>query len=420
MAFQSSSLSLLAGDAHRRNVVAEALRDGAVRTVSQPIISLSTGEIAGFEALSRPQCPAPLDAPAVFLSVARDAGLELHADRTWRRLAIERLAPQLPPEALLFLNVSPSSLLNAEFRGPPTADLVRRYGLAPERVVFELTEEESITDFAAVRRVLAGFRSEGFGLAIDDAGAGPSSLQSVVELRPNYIKLDRWLTQGIEGDSARRAMVKALVEFAHRTRARVIAEGIETEAELEAFIALDVDYGQGFLLGRPAPGVAPASPATTELITSAAGRRGVPVRARAASIMGLTFIPPVIPAAMAGEEVLRLFEEDMLLEVVAVEDAGEVTAIITRERILLRFARQYGFAVYARKSAIQLAQPATIIDSHTPARRAAELALQRAPSARHDPLVVIHGGALAGCIEVLDLMRHLLNADPAAPAAHAA
>ncbi|HMO95820.1 MAG TPA: EAL domain-containing protein, partial [Tepidiformaceae bacterium] len=92
----------------------------------------------------------------------------------------------------------------------------------------------------------------GFLLAIDDAGAGQSSLQSTVELRPNFIKLDRWLSRDIEFDRARRSMVEAIPGFAHQMRARVVAEGLETPEQVEAFIELGVDFGQGFVLGRPA------------------------------------------------------------------------------------------------------------------------------------------------------------------------
>ncbi|MBK9545021.1 MAG: EAL domain-containing protein [Dehalococcoidia bacterium] len=125
----------------------------------------------------------------------------------------------------------------------------RQFGLSPERVVLELTEGEKIDDFDRMRRVLGGFRSRGFLIAIDDAGAGQSSLQSVVELRPDYIKLDRWLSRDIEFDRSRRSMVQALVGFAHQVRARVVAEGIETYEQLDAFIDLGVDFGQGYIFG---------------------------------------------------------------------------------------------------------------------------------------------------------------------------
>jgi EAL domain-containing protein (putative c-di-GMP-specific phosphodiesterase class I) len=118
--------------------------------------------------------------------------------------------------------------------------------------VVEVTEHSEITDYPAFRRAVQELGPR-VRLAVDDAGAGFASLRHIIELRPSFVKLDRQVIAGIDGDEARQAMVAGLSHFAHNTGCWLIAEGVETAAELNTLRQLEVRYVQGYLLGPPAP-----------------------------------------------------------------------------------------------------------------------------------------------------------------------
>ncbi|HVC68996.1 MAG TPA: EAL domain-containing protein [Acidimicrobiales bacterium] len=145
----------------------------------------------------------------------------------------------------LFVNASPSTISDPAF-------LALRDDL-PDRLVLELTEQEAVEDDDDLRGRLAGWLGRGFRLAVDDAGAGYSSLRHIVELSPDYLKLDRELIRGIDEDPNRRALMRAVVAFAREVGTSVIAEGVETRGELDVLRDADVHLVQGYLLARPAP-----------------------------------------------------------------------------------------------------------------------------------------------------------------------
>ena len=215
---------------------------GGPVVVLQPIVELATGDRVGAEALSR--FPAEWgQAPDVCFAAAHSIGL---GDRL-ELLALERAAEHLAGvTGYLAMNVSPATLLT-----PECSELLDR--LPVERVLLELSEHDPVEDYDALRQALAPLRQRGMRLAIDDVGAGFSSLRYIVVTTPDVIKLDRTLVDGVTGDPVLRTLVRSLVDFAHGFDATVVAEGVETAADAATLLALDVDLGQGWHFGRPGP-----------------------------------------------------------------------------------------------------------------------------------------------------------------------
>lgn len=154
--------------------------------------------------------------------------------------------PALPARCYLAVNVGPDLATC-----PRLLELIDTVDAA--RVVIELTEHQQVLDYPNLTRAITTLRNTGARLAIDDTGAGFASFSHILKLAPDLIKLDRVLTTGIDTDPARQALACALVNFADATGAQVIAEGIETPAELDTIVQLGIGYGQGYHLGRPAP-----------------------------------------------------------------------------------------------------------------------------------------------------------------------
>jgi EAL domain-containing protein (putative c-di-GMP-specific phosphodiesterase class I) len=128
-------------------------------------------------------------------------------------------------------------------------------GLRSDRIVLEITESSAIENYGVFAEALGEFTRLGFQIAVDDVGAGYSGLEKIAHLNPNYLKLDRELIKDIDSSYIRREMTRALKAFADKIGSTIIAEGIEREAELKALLELGIEYGQGFLLARPAPGL---------------------------------------------------------------------------------------------------------------------------------------------------------------------
>jgi EAL domain-containing protein (putative c-di-GMP-specific phosphodiesterase class I)/CheY-like chemotaxis protein len=232
---------------HRRTLerrIDGVLDQGGIRMVYQPIADLRTGALLGVEALARfdvePHRP-PDEWFDEAASVDRGVALELVAVRE-ALASLERV----PDGVFLSINVSPWTAV-----APGLVDLLRD---APaERIVLELTEHARVDDYAGLVAALDGFRGRGMRIAVDDAGAGYSGFRHVLRLRPDILKLDNFLTSGIDGDPARHALGTAMVHFAREIGATIVAEGIETSAELLTLRDMDVPWGQGYHLARPAP-----------------------------------------------------------------------------------------------------------------------------------------------------------------------
>lgn len=226
------------------------LRERSIRSVYQPIKSLGSGEIFGYEALTRCPQPCRFDGPLALFGFAEKEGYAFALDRLAREKAIHG-SPALSETQKIFINVTNGIMNDPQFVSGQTVRWLRERGMNPNQVVLELTERSSIDDFGAAKKILNHYRSQGYQIAIDDAGAGYSSLQAIVELSPDYIKVDKSLVRHADGDEMKKQMLLTFVGFAKRMNIRTVAEGIEREEELRLVREIGVDYGQGYLLGRP-------------------------------------------------------------------------------------------------------------------------------------------------------------------------
>ncbi|HET7678063.1 MAG TPA: EAL domain-containing protein [Candidatus Limnocylindrales bacterium] len=232
-----------------------ALRDSLVIQF-QPLVSLETMEAVGYESLARPsRAVGSIDG---VVAAAVTTGRTTEVDRLVADRVITRTArlQRIPPHVTI--NVLPASLADAWFEPRALAERVRAAGLAPSLFTVECTEQQSTPDQAALARRVRQLRRQGFGFAIDDAGAGYASFALIAALRPSLIKIDREIVRGISRTTAKQALVEAFVGFSHRIGAQLAAEGIERTADLETLKVLGVQLGQGYLLGRPASEPLPA------------------------------------------------------------------------------------------------------------------------------------------------------------------
>ena len=232
--------------------------------VYQPIFDLETRQVVGVESLARFSLE-PKRPPNEWFKTAADLGLATRLEMTAVSRAVARRS-QLPPGVFMAVNLSPEALMSPELVG------VIPEGFA-DQLVIELTEHTPVLDYQALGLAFAPLRASGAALAIDDAGAGFASLRHILELAPQFIKLDISITQKIEHERVALALAVALTSFAGAIEARIIAEGIETASQLEALRSLGIRLGQGYHLAMPGPidQLAELAKGETELMEAKAG-----------------------------------------------------------------------------------------------------------------------------------------------------
>lgn len=228
----------------------QLIAESRIRSVYQPIVKLVDGQVFGYEALTRCPKDSLFEGPFSLFQFAEQQNQAFALDRLARETAI-RYSPALGSTQKIFINVTMGIMNDPHFVSGQTLRWLTERGILPGQVVFELTERSSIDDFEAAKKILAHYRRQGYEIAIDDAGAGYSSLQSIVELNPDYIKVDRSLVSMVDKDKMKKQMLMTFVRFAKKMNIRLVAEGIERPEELNLLRAMGFDYGQGYLLGRP-------------------------------------------------------------------------------------------------------------------------------------------------------------------------
>ena len=236
----------------RRKALMAVLMAGEVSSVYEPIVDVRTKTVYGYEALARGPVGSDFHSPTALFEAAEEEELVFELDCLCRQSGLDG-ADGLPSGTRLFLNVRPTTIHDPAFRPEALIRTLERCRLRPSDVVFEISEQESIENFDVFREIRDEYKSLGFQFALDDTGAGYASLQAVIELEPDFIKVDRALVTKLDTDPAKQLLLKALQEVAGGLGARIIGEGLDTLEELEMLGELGIPFGQGWLFGKPTP-----------------------------------------------------------------------------------------------------------------------------------------------------------------------
>lgn len=394
----------------------ELLASEHLHVAFQPIVDLSTGEVLGREVLGR-LGPGAAEAhargvsgPQALLEVAHAHGKLVAVDRRFREIGIETLA-RAASEGVFFLNVDPRVIDDPAFSAGFTRRLLEEHGVAPTRIVLELTESGAVLDSDRLERIVRHYASQGFRIALDDVGAGYASLTALIRVRPHFLKLDKAIVRHLAGDPLRAHLVRSLADFGRRAGIQVIAEGIEDEADLHALLTCGVELGQGYLLARPAPELGPLSPDVKALVRQASRR---------AQQEGRTKPPPrtigalrgshasVLPSLPAGEVASMLRRAAVHGALAVVDCEGRVMGLAARERLLEEIA-------HTRRSGRPIAElmdPHPLrVDEAMSLEVALRLATSRDERRTYDPVIVEHHGRYLGTITMHALMRAIADGE---------
>lgn len=221
-----------------------------VRMLAQPIIKLATGEVIAWEMLARGPRGTSLENPLQLFSIARQTGMLYQLEL----IVFEKILQQISDTGCnqdIFINFTPITLSNQRFITDIKKLMVNYMDVSPAKMIFEITERDSIEAMGDLTANIKGLRKLGFRIAIDDTGAGYASLNSIGEILPDIIKIDRAVIQGIDKNKVKESLLRGLLLVAKEIGSVVVAEGIESREEESVLARNKVDLAQGFLYARP-------------------------------------------------------------------------------------------------------------------------------------------------------------------------
>ena len=378
-------------------IVAEELH-----VLFQPIVDATQQSIYGYEALIRGPKTSPLHSPLRLFDVATQAGLLVELDLLCRRLAIQRFA-ELELPGLLFLNVMPLTIVERDFREGLTLGFIRESGLPPERVVIELTEHVPIHDYDLMRQAVAHYRDMGFQVALDDLGAGHSSLRHWSELRPDFVKLDRHFISGIDREPAKREFLRSILDVARSLDCQLIAEGVETAAEHLCLWELDRGLAllQGFYFARPSQ----HPPLQLDMMLPSTTQLKTPAGRTARSILR-TIEPITIDCAVPL--ISERFRRQPHLRCVAVLENGKPLAVVRRNAFLTLFTNPYSHALYAKRRVLDVADARMLVaEADIPLEILSQQLTDSHDIEQEDFVITNDEGEYLGMGNIVDLLREI-------------
>lgn len=382
------------------------LEQGMLYPVFQPIVDFRIRGCLGYEALIRgPE--GMLHLPNQLFAAARDLGLATQLEIAAREASLRAFAAQRLP-GRLFLNVTPGTLLGEEWTNGQMRSFLAELGIAENRIVIELTENEKITSIPEIHRVLQYFRGRGFQIAIDDLGEGFANLRMWSEVRPEFVKIDRHFIDGIATDRMKFHFVKAMQDLAESCRSSLIAEGIECREDFDCVRSMNIACGQGYFIARPSTTPIGAIPA--ELLSQMLDSRVTLVSQAAGNMATRTareLLMPIAPvsADTCNEEVFARFEVDPTLDALPVVDGGQPLGMINRNNMINRYARAFRKELYGRRSCQQFMDSAPLIVDQNATIQ--ELALMLSAAPKHhllDGFIITGDGRYLGVGSSLDLV----------------
>lgn len=381
-----------------------------IRAVFQPIISLWDGFVLGYEALSRVTGESLIKSPEDLFIAAGKHNRLWDLELLCRTIALESAYKFMisPFDKKLFLNVNPSTMHDETFKKGFTKEFLKQYEIAPNNVIFEITEKHVIEDMVGFLSTINHYKSQNYKIAIDDAGAGYSGLNLISDINPNYIKLDMKLIRNINLSSLKSALVRGMVEFSKTSNVKLIAEGIETYEELEEIINLGVQYGQGYYFQKPETEIKEIRIEIIDLVKDINFRKNNSVRddSFSSSIKHLCTTTGIVCPAKKISQVCNIFETNQDCFGLCVVENDIPVGIISKEKLYQKLGGQYGYTLYQNKPVSAIIDNNFLqVDCETPVKVVSTMAMSRAHENLYDFIVVSENNKYFGTVTVKDLLQ---------------
>ncbi|MCL2914567.1 GGDEF domain-containing protein [Shewanella corallii] len=381
----------------------QLIADESVDIVFQPIFNINSQELLGLEALSRGPVHSPLYSPVSLFRAAETNGRLSELETLCRRRALSAFCRDSLP-GKLFINISPKALLDPNHPRGKTLQLLSLLGIPPSKVVIELSEQYPADDIDLLKECLQHYRNQGFLTAIDDLGAGYSGLRLWSELAPDFVKIDRHFSHGIDTNSVKQEFVRSIVELCQSLTCKVIAEGIESHDELATLKRLGVQYCQGYLLGKPA-----AEPVLTMHESLPVGlpiampRYGETAQSLCAPAVALS-------ANCKLKEAGQMFSRQPGLQALVVMQQSRAVGLLYRNHLLELFSTPYGRALHESRPLHEAMDgDALQFQAGTPLSSVSQLLTADSETVIAQQFIILRGEELLGVGHTRDLLQRITD-----------
>jgi diguanylate cyclase (GGDEF)-like protein len=383
-----------------------------LRTVFQPIVSLQTGEVIGYEALTRGPKESKYINPEILFEEAKTHELLWDLEILCRSNAIRTFSSH-NSDKLLFVNVDPAVLNDEHFIKGFTKEILIEHKINPLSLIFEITEKTSIDNYKNFNKVINYYKSQGYKIAIDDVGTGYSGLSTIAKTRPNYIKMDMSLITNVTRDNFKKAIIKSFVEFSNSTNTKIIAEGIEDINDLHTLIEIGVHYGQGYLINRPNENLLE----TPEIIKKRIVDKNVNLlkhRFSPSSNVEIGEIArqdnPVLESTTCSE-IDKIFKSNLSIRGIPIVDSSSsVLGIVMNSDFFSKVGTQYGWSIYMKRP-IRLIMDSNplIVDYYTPLDMVSKIVISREEDKLYDYIIVEKDNEYYGVVPVISLLEKTME-----------
>ncbi|OQY25442.1 MAG: hypothetical protein B6I37_00975 [Desulfobacteraceae bacterium 4572_35.2] len=389
-----------------KDVFDDIIRNKRLTTWFQPIIDLFNGQIIGYEALVRGPSDSPLHSPGNLFNAAMHLNRLTELETMCRDVNIEYFS-RLNLPGKLFLNVSPKALLEANFPTGFTHQALFRHNIDPSNVVIELTENFPILDIETIHNALKHYRDAGFKIALDDLGSAYSGLRLWSELKPDYVKFDKYFIQSINRDKHKKRLIQSLQEIALSEGCLTIAEGIETIEEYYIVQALGVNLGQGYYFSRPA--ASPPQQLPAEIVMSnQKSTTEMGLKWRSETVTSLIKTAPTTMPTTTLNNVGDLLERMPELQAIPVIENMKVCGMIHRHEVMNILASRYGRDLRGNSSVQQVMQQTPLcIDKDIPIEKLSKIITNNENLHQGNHFIITEQDQYLGVGMVTDLLKRI-------------
>jgi diguanylate cyclase (GGDEF)-like protein len=383
-----------------------------LRTVFQPIVSLQTGDIIGYEALTRGPKDSKYMNPELLFEEAKIHDLLWDLEILCRSNAIKTFSGH-NSDKLLFVNVDPAVIKDEHFIKGFTKEILTEHNISPMSLIFEITEKTSIENYKNFNEVMNYYKSQGYKIAIDDVGTGYSGLTTIAETRPHYIKMDMSLITDVTMDNFKKAIIKSFVELANATNSKIIAEGIENVSDLYTLIEIGVHYGQGYLINKPNEKLLE----TSEIIKKRIVDKNTSLRKHSYSPSSNVEIgeiarqdSPILLSTTCGEIYNRFNHNTNLKGMPIVDSNSLIVGLVMNSNFFSKVGTQYGWSVFMKRPVHLVMDPnPLVVDYYTPLDKVSKIVISREEDKLYDYIIIEKDNKYYGVVPVISLLEKTME-----------
>ncbi len=381
------------------------LKKGSVNTLFQPIISLSNGDIIGYEALTRGPKESPLYYPEELFSTAQKLDFTSELELLCKIKTFENFSKQHITDKLLFINVDTNALQDEKFRKSFIKVFDDKSHNLLKRIVIEISERASIHNYKVFCKNLDLFINNGIKIALDDLGNGHNDLRTLTEIKPQYLKIDVSLTENVHKSSIKQALIESLVHFCKTSNIKLIAEGIETEMQLRTLTKLGVYGGQGYFIQLPSEKVINVNDKIIKIISE-----NNPINKK--FDINENYIGAIVTEEKAFYrentcyDLKQYFTNSSTNGVCIIDNFDKPVGLVMQHTLNSMLATQYGYAVFTKRNvSLIMDENPLIVDYYTPVSEVSGRAMGRADNKLYDYVIVKKDEKYFGIVSIKTLLQ---------------